>query len=247
MSTTTGTPWLNFAQPGYVSFQETLMSQIWLGSGPLSYSRVVLLTGINDLYAAYMALLSGFEGTTPTYFPQHATAEAGRPRWWRMIDSRGGHDDFMVASGPSLTQDYDLLASDCRSGLIEKALLVALRWRKQSLAFWAALAAGQRVKVSLCLQPVLPWMSKKLSSEENSIRSFLQDKRSHHSMFALRSASVYQQYAFNLRKTCRGTAVDFVDLNVIEFPCGEWLFVDEIHLNDAGSALVADKLCSIFL
>jgi lysophospholipase L1-like esterase len=45
-----------------------------------------------------------------------------------------------------------------------------------------------------------------------------------------------------LSELCRRHGIEFVDLNEEQFPDRQWLFVDRIHMNDAGQKLTADLI-----
>ena len=56
-------------------------------------------------------------------------------------------------------------------------------------------------------------------------------------------AEIKQQYTRDLQAICARTGIKFVDLNSApELQQPDWLFVDRLHLTDAGYAAVAKLL-----
>ncbi|MFJ6657092.1 SGNH/GDSL hydrolase family protein [Streptomyces sp. NPDC091377] len=245
-----GGTWLNLAAPAFNSTQEVLL--FLLHRHQLSGVRdVVIFSGLNNLVVAglpgadqgygqfffsgdFYGELRGVEARrTPishTAGPATGLRRLLPPALSRLL-SRPARGDA-APPGPPLARRIEIAADAIRHDLDRLIDLLA--------------PTGARV--SFALQPAPHWCGKKLSAEETVL---LGDNGSLWSKVwaGFRPALVEEAhagYAEAIGRACKERGITFVDVNTslpLVAEKGEWLFVDPVHLNDRGNALVAEVLC----
>ena len=242
----TGECWLNFSGRAFGAMQELILFQSYrhkLGG----LRRVVLFTGLNDLYLYYAPKV--FDETFGIFFFSDAfyramnqgseepkSSRAPLSRLSRLLLRRGPR-----VSAPLPDPDYETLIDERRGqrGRIIEHLA-------RTLEIWGALARGLGFRLTYVLQPILPWVGKVLSTEEQELLA-AQDSvagRWHRILRAALDQDHHDWYATSLSKLCTGNGIAFVDLGSRMSGQKQWLFIDRVHINDAGQDLAARLLAA---
>ena len=109
--------------------------------------------------------------------------------------------------------------------------------------YFQMLAKHNSITASFVLQPFAPWIQKSLTTEETELFELLDQEAEGFSRVLSELAERKQQYTQDIQAICARTGMKFVDLNTAsEMQKPEWLFVDRVHLTDAGYAVVAKLL-----
>ncbi len=265
----TGECWMNFCGRGFGAMQELILFESHRHKlGRLQ--RVVLFTGLNDFYLYYAPKM--FDEIFGIFFfseafygamnrrPQQLSARRAllaallRPFFGERIDyatvsfaqlprllinQRGRNEP------PPTEPDYEVVVAERRGGrdrIIEHL--------GRTLELWSVLARGLGFELTYALQPMLPWLEKTLSAEENALLA-AQDAeggRWHRILRAALDREHYDWYVAALSRLCARQGIPFVDIGAGMREPGRWLFVDRVHMNDAGqdvsAQLVARHCCS---
>jgi hypothetical protein len=255
-----GETWLNFCGRAFGSMQELLLFQAYrhkLGR----VRRVVLCTGLNDLYLSYAPKL--FDEIFGIFFFSEAfhrgmneaqkslsgkralLASLLRPFYGADIDYgtvtlRELPRKLLSRRSPRDAEpDYQTLVS-MRRGERERVIEQVSR----TLKLWFALARSFEFEVIYALQPMLPWTRKIWSSEERDLVAE-QDAaggRWHRILRAVLDEEHHQWYATQLNAACSAVGIRFMDMNPALCRNDRWLFMDRVHMNDAGQDLLAQAI-----
>jgi hypothetical protein len=265
LCTRTGAPWLNFCGRAYGAVQELLLFQSYrYRLGPVN--RVVLCTGLNDLYLYYAPKV--FDETFGVFFFSDAfyrgMGEAARLRTSNKRSLLSAvlrpwfGDRIDYANVPLRQLPREILCagrSEQRSSVNDtdfEAIVAERRPGRDSiidhlgrtLELWSHLARGMQFRLTYVLQPMLPWLSRELSVEEQQLVAThdTDSGRWHQILRAVLDREHHTWYAGRLSELCRRHDIEFIDLNDEQFPDKQWLFVDRIHMNDVGQKLTADLI-----
>jgi hypothetical protein len=105
------------------------------------------------------------------------------------------------------------------------------------------LAKHNSTTASFVLQPFAPWINKSLTSQETELFKLLDQEAESFSRILIELAEHKSQYARDVEAICTRAGLKFLDLNIAsELQQPEWLFVDRVHLTDAGYLAVAKLL-----
>jgi len=105
------------------------------------------------------------------------------------------------------------------------------------------LAKHNSTSASFVLQPFAPWINKSLTSQEVELFELLDQEAESFSRILIELADHKAQYARDVEAICTNAGLKFLDLNIAsELQQPEWLFVDRVHLTDAGYSVVAKLL-----
>ena len=105
------------------------------------------------------------------------------------------------------------------------------------------LAKHNSTSASFVLQPFAPWINKSLTSQEVELFELLDQEAESFSRILIELADHKAQYARDVEAICTNAGLKFLDLNIApELQQLEWLFVDRVHLTDAGYSVVAKLL-----
>lgn len=257
----TGDCWLNFSGRAFGAMQELVLFQSYrhkLGR----VRRVILLTGLNDFYLFYAPKM--FDDIFGIFFFSEAFYGAMNRRPQALSSKRAllaallrpfyGEDiDYAAVSLAQLPgllmrrrssrkrqiapePDYPALVAERREhrGRIIDHLA-------RTLEIWAVLAHGLGFELTYMLQPILPWTGKALSPEERELLA-AQDAaggRWHPILRAALDDDHHRWYTAALAGLCARFGIPFVDLGVEMRDDPRWLFIDRVHMNDAGQDLAA--------
>jgi hypothetical protein len=114
---------------------------------------------------------------------------------------------------------------------------------ERDCAYFQMLAKHNSTSASFVLQPFAPWIQKTLTEQEKELFELLDQEAEGFSRVLSELAERKQQYTQDLQAICARTGLKFVDLNTAsDLQKPDWLFVDRVHLTDAGYSVVAKLL-----
>ena len=100
-------------------------------------------------------------------------------------------------------------------------------------------------KICFCLQPLLTWISKPLTSEEQELITIFDttfDRPLRRAMPYI-IEPLYPKYAKDIKAICIKNNIDFVDFNQnTKLQSEEWLFIDRVHLTDKAHQIIAEEI-----
>jgi hypothetical protein len=228
-----GERWVNLTGWAYSGWQELILFLAYRDRFP-NIRRVVILSGLNDLYLSFTPRL--FDPTVgPFYFSdrfRQGVADASSPGRFELIKRLfRGH-----SKPPTLDIETD----------------VENRWKqrdtimlpiKKTLSAWADLARGAKFDLLYALQPIAPFIERSPVSKEQELISYhdsIQSPRKNLLRLAL-TEDRYYWYRSSLLRVCKENNIQFTDLNRL-FPNDGWNFVDRIHLTDRGQRITSDLI-----
>jgi hypothetical protein len=257
-----GECWVNFCGRAFGAMQELILFQAYrhkLGS----VRRVVLCSGLNDLYLFYAPKL--FDETFGIFFFSEAfhrsmnAAQATlsnkrallaallRPFYGDRIDYgsvRLAELPRLLLRPPAAPLDPDAVDYTALVGRRRPQRQRIIEQMARPLELWAAMARGLNFELVYALQPMLPWLGKTLSSEERELLD-AQDAeggRWHRILRAVLDDDHHAWYTAALSSLCGRLGIRFVDMNPALRQDGRWLFVDRVHMNDVGQDMLAQAL-----
>jgi hypothetical protein len=229
----TSETWLNFAGRAFAASQELLTFLYYRHRlGPVR--RIVLFSGSNDLYLYYVPKM--FDEIFGIFFfsDVFATRMSASPdmRWAERVWKAAVPTRLKKRRSPE--RDLTSVIAERRP---DRARAVEL-WRR-SLEHWRILAAGLGIDLVYALQPIMTWVSKPPSPEELELsRAWLENPSGWTAILqAVMDLEHYEWWSGALAAECRKMGVRFVDMNMelSRHPRRkEWLFIDHLHLTDAG-------------
>jgi hypothetical protein len=255
----TGECWFDFSGRAFGAMQELVLFQSYrhkLGR----VRRVVLFTGLNDLYLFYAPKM--FDEVFGIFFFSEAFYAAMNRRPQALTNKRallaallkpfyGDGIDYATVSlaqlprlllrppkkdPPATEPDYGAIVGE-RRGQRDRIIEHLAR----TLEIWAMLARGFDFELTYALQPILPWTGKTLSPEERELLA-AQDAaggRWHRILRAALDRDHQDWYTAALAGLCARFGIPFVDLGLKMRDERRWLFIDRVHMNDAGQDLAA--------
>ena len=106
---------------------------------------------------------------------------------------------------------------------------------RRDLEYFAMLAAARRTSCTFVLQPFAPWIAKSFTDQERELFALLDAEQADFTPVAGEVARRGDAYRRDVARICADAGVAFVDANAgPAFAGPEWLFVDRLHLTDAG-------------
>jgi hypothetical protein len=232
----TRSSWLNFGGRAYNSTQELLLLTLHLKAKP---KHIVVFSGVNNLTLAYLA-----EKTSSVYnsfFGESAFREALNSSSSNRIGLRKsisnlfnevllkvglGEKSIPIRSNKNIEDDYqDILAC------FERDLFCA-----------KAIADGHGSTLTFFMQPLATWLAKKLSREEEQLFDYLDKLNPSFRVLSEFLGSWKDKYFADMENICLKLGVPFINLNTGDFESPDWLFVDRIHLTDAGYEIAANLI-----
>lgn len=234
-----GRLWFNYSGRAFNSTQELMIFLLHL---PERVDNVLLFSGVNHLVLSHLS-----RETSPVYnsfffqsmFERGMSGESqeGRGGLWRLLkgEFRRSSEEEQEQSAPRQSE----------SERYENGLACMRR----DMRLWALLREAMGFKLHFVFQPVLPWIEKPLAPEEKELFG-LTDK-----LFPEESANGFMEFLVSRAKRftddakaiCRAQEVPFLDLNAgSAFTRPDWLFVDRVHLTDAGYALARQEIGKAF-
>ncbi|MGA0144394.1 MAG: SGNH/GDSL hydrolase family protein [Ilumatobacteraceae bacterium] len=238
LNTATKYNWLNFGGRAFNSTQEVIL--VHLSNTKKIEGPIVVMSGANNLTRSLMS--GSFSKMFGAFFhqglfeSQMRSAAVGNRALARQLIA-GLRERFVFgkkqhsqdASNPShsKTASYD-------------AMLTVF---ERDCEYFQMLAKHNSTSASFVLQPFAPWIQKSLTTQETELFKLLDQEAEGFSRVLSELAERKQQYTQDLQAICARTGMKFVDLNTAsELQKPEWLFVDRVHLTDAGYSVVAKLL-----
>lgn len=238
LNTATKYNWLNFGGRAFNSTQEAIL--VHLSNTKKIEGPIVVMSGANNLTRSLMS--GSFSKMFGAFFhqglfeSQMRSAAVGNRALARQLIAGlrerfgfGKKQHSQDASNPShsKTASYD-------------AMLTVF---ERDCGYFQMLAKHNSTSASFVLQPFAPWIQKSLSTQETELFKLLDQEAEGFSRVLSELAERKQQYTQDLQAICARTGMKFVDLNTAsELQKPEWLFVDRVHLTDAGYSVVAKLL-----
>ncbi len=238
LNTATKYNWLNFGGRAFNSTQEAIL--VHLSNTKKIEGPIVVMSGANNLTRSLMS--GSFSKMFGAFFhqglfeSQMRSAAVGNRALARQLIAGlrerfgfGKKQHSQDASNPShsKTASYD-------------AMLTVF---ERDCEYFQMLAKHNSTSASFVLQPFAPWIQKSLSTQETELFKLLDQEAEGFSRVLSELAERKQQYTQDLQAICARTGMKFVDLNTAsELQKPEWLFVDRVHLADAGHLVVAKLL-----
>jgi hypothetical protein len=238
LNTATKYNWLNFGGRAFNSTQEAIL--VHLSNTKKIEGPIVVMSGANNLTRSLMS--GSFSKMFGAFFhqglfeSQMRSAAVGNRALARQLIA-GLRERFVFgkkqhsqdASNPShsKTASYD-------------AMLTVF---ERDCEYFQMLAKQNSTSASFVMQPFAPWIQKSLTTQETELFKLLDQEAEGFSRVLSELAERKQQYTQDLQAICARTGMKFVDLNTAsELQKPEWLFVDRVHLTDAGHLVVAKLL-----
>ena len=238
LNATTKYNWRNFGGRAFNSTQEAIL--VHLSNTKKIDGPIVVMSGANNLTRSLMS--GSFSKMFGAFFhqglfeSQMRSAAVGNRALARQLVAGlrerfgfGKKQHSQDTSNPShlKTESYD-------------AMLAVF---ERDCEYINMLAKHNSTSASFVLQPFAPWVQKSLTTQETELFKLLDKEAEGFSRVLNELAERKQQYTQDLQTICARTGLKFVDLNTApELQKPEWLFVDRVHLTDAGYTAVAKLL-----
>jgi lysophospholipase L1-like esterase len=253
MSHYSGETWLNFSGRAFAASQEYLTFLFYRHRvGP--HKQVVLFSGSNDLYLYYAPKM--FDETFGIFFFSDVFAERMNPKpppevphWSKQMLASVFRRIKPARGKPVNTKqlpNLDEVIAERRQTR-EKAMTLLAR----SLENWKLAADGLGIDLLYALQPVRSWVKKPFSPEELELEAEIDEHGSKWNKILAKvmDEEQYHWYKGRVAEECRRLLIPFLDLNEIlsNHPRNhEWIFMDYLHLTDAGYDICAEVLARYF-
>lgn len=257
-----GECWVNFCGRAFGAMQELILFEAYRHKlGPVR--RVVLCSGLNDLYLFYAPKM--FDEIFGIFFFSEAFHRAMNKSQQTLSRKRALLATLLTPFYRDRIDYGSVRLSDLPRVMlrppappqnpddVDYAVLMAQRRPQReriidqiarTLELWATMARGLNFELVYALQPMLPWLGKTLSSEERELLA-AQDaagSRWHRILREVLDADHYAWYAAALKALCGRLGVRFIDMNPALRQDERWLFVDRVHMNDVGQDILAQAL-----
>ena len=230
--------WLNFGGRAFNSTQEAIL--VHLSNTKKIDGPIVVMSGANNLTRSLMS--GSFSKMFGAFFhqglfeSQMRSAAVGNRALARQLFA-GLRERFGVGKKQHSQDTSNTSDSKAES---YKAMLTVF---ERDCEYFQMLAKHNSTSASFFLQPFVPWIQKSLTTRETELFKLLDQEAEGFSRVLSELAERKQQYTQDLQAICARTGLKFVDLNTApELQKPEWLFVDRVHLTDAGYSAVAKLL-----
>lgn len=236
-----GITWFNFGCMGHNSTQELLRFLLFKPD----VDQVVLLTGINNLmihtYSQFFSEIYGavFSQSMFEMLNRFSSNRDYLKYLLRRVKSRAAVAFRRFIPGQSVATDPDGLPD------FESRYNQSLEILARDLDVWAMLKEQSGFSLRFVLQPILVWMSKTLSSEEEELLEIMDTvgwRRWGGQIRALTGS--YPRYREDTRQLCEARSIPWSDCNEL-LPKDGWLFCDRTHLTDKGQEAAAEIILSL--
>lgn len=246
----TNIPWLNFAGRAFTSAQELILFQsIKLPRSLGKLREIVIFSGFNDLFLYHYA--SNFDPTFGAFFFSDSYRLFAPPvpqGWRRKLFKRlaypilGETPDYVSGAFPGLLWPS---SRDERKQQAKPDRQVVTDIFARNMQLWKLFAADLGAKLTFVLQPVATWMGKRLTPEEAEIFAELDRELLWQRGIASMTPATGAWLRANLAIVCRELSIAWLDMNSILADRTDWLFVDRVHLNDAGYLACAEAIARV--
>jgi hypothetical protein len=238
LNATTKHNWLNFGGRAFNSTQEAILAH--LSNTKKIDGPIVVMSGANNLTRSLMS--GSFSKMFGAFFhqglfeSQMRSAAVGNRALARQLIA-----GLRARFGVGEKQQSQAVSNTSRSKA--ESYTAMLTVFERDCAYFQMLAKHNSTSASFVLQPFAPWIQKSLTTQETELFKLLDQEAEGFSRVLNELAERKQQYTQDLQAICARTGLKFVDLNTApELQKPDWLFVDRVHLTDAGYSVVAKLL-----
>ena len=230
--------WRNLGGRAFNSTQETIL--LHLSNTKKIDGPIVVMSGANNLTRSLMA--GSFSPMYGAFFhqglfeQQMKSAAVGNRALTRQLIA-GLREKFGLGkkSNTQMTSHTPITKAE--------SYKVMLTVFERDCEYLNMLAKHNSTTASFVLQPFAPWINKSLTSQEIKLFELLDQEAESFSRILVELAEHKAQYARDVEAICANVGLKFLDLNLApELRQPEWLFVDRVHLTDAGYSVVAKLL-----
>lgn len=217
---------LNFGNRAYNQFQEiifflTKFNQI------KNISKIVIFSGMNDIFLFNNKHISNnFPG--PVYWNN---------KYVNTMNNISNSDNSILEK---LNLTFLKKKKTIRSNLITFDEVLS-----RNFFIWKLLAKSLNIKIIFILQPYLKWC-KKFSKEEKKIIDYTKNQSDKYLYQKIDNS--YLKYLKIYKKICKTSGIDFYDSNDYikkNSTNKEFLFIDNVHLTDAGNKKISELIKKI--
>ena len=230
--------WRNLGGRAFNSTQETIL--LHLSNTKKIDGPIVVMSGANNLTRSLMA--GSFSPMYGAFFhqglfeQQMKSAAVGNRALTRQLIA-GLREKFGLGKKSNTQMTSHTPSTKAES---YKAMLTVF---ERDCEYLNMLAKHNSTTASFVLQPFAPWINKSLTSQEIKLFELLDQEAESFSRILVELAEHKAQYARDVEAICANVGLKFLDLNLApELRQPEWLFVDRVHLTDAGYSVVAKLL-----
>lgn len=235
--------WLNFGGRAFNSTQEALLvhlANIEKVDGP-----IVVMSGLNNL--TRLLLPGNFSPMYGAFFQQSffekqmSVAAIGNRKLLRMLIS-GVFNKIGVSKKFSVGKNAESLSPSKMTSEAD-SYSAMLKVFERDCEYLQMFAKHHGTTTTFAMQPFAPWVGKLLSPQEEKLFELLDQEAESFSLILEELSKSKEKYKTDIRTICSKVGMKFLDLNdEPELKQSEWLFVDRIHLTDAGYDTVAKML-----
>ena len=244
----TGELFLNVAGKAFNSKQELILFLNHL-EALKTVKRVVLVSGANNLYcSAFSSRLYDPMFFSDLYLKSMKNSQMTDKKNLFRFGSRKLRLSELVRTRSRPKKDHETrFTRIANSGVSYTAEIeaididTALRRTCDDLYIWKMLSNSMGFELIFCLQPMPGWCNKILSPEEEAL-FYVLDNVQNQILEGLDSKQTGLQYGKSLESFCEEKDITFINLNQSLKDNEEWLFVDRLHLTDAGYRYVAKDI-----
>lgn len=242
LNATTKYNWLNFGGRAFNSTQEVILMH--LSNSKKIDGPIVVMSGANNLTRSLMS--GSFSKMFGAFFhqglfeSQMRSAAVGNRALARQL--RAGLRERFGVGKKQRAQTASQTVQHATTTKAESytAMLTVF---ERDCEYFQMLAKHHATTASFVLQPFAPWVQKSLTTQEIELFKLLDQEAEGFSRVLSELAERKQKYTQDLQTICNKIGLKFVDLNTAsELQKPDWLFVDRVHLTDAGYATVAKLL-----
>ena len=230
--------WRNLGGRAFNSTQETIL--LHLSNTKKIDGPIVVMSGANNLTRSLMA--GSFSPMYGAFFhqglfeQQMKSAAVGNRALARQLIA-GLREKFGLGKKSNIQMTSHALSTKAES---YKTMLTVF---ERDCEYLNMLAKHNSTTASFVLQPFALWINKSLTSQEIKLFELLDQEAESFSRILVELAEHKAQYARDVEAICANVGLKFLDLNLApELRQPEWLFVDRVHLTDAGYSVVAKLL-----
>ncbi len=225
-----GEPWLNITMRGY-TFAQNLVQTLFFLPKIGDVRQIVLFGGVNDINQYFLTHV--FPKTYGCFF-----------EWMDFFDTLNIRFKDPAKDRYQVPDDFQRHFQTIKDPTKDRAVFEeSLR---NTLTNWKMIADAKGAHLCFALEPVVHWSDRELSPEEERLMSLKGAKKTD---FERRIGRAYREwYGPFLKSTCDDLRIDFIDMNQRfgeEDATPQWLFIDNVHLTDLGTAEAARLIGSL--
>ena len=105
--------------------------------------------------------------------------------------------------------------------------------------------SNEKTKICFCLQPLLTWIPKPLTEQEQELITVFDTTfgRPLRRAMPFIIGPLYSRYFQDIATLCTKNNIDFIDFNQnTKLQSAEWLFIDRVHLTDKAHQIIANEI-----